>query len=630
MKNHALLLLLSFLLCFHLPTQIVLAKEKDKEKISEFGKYEGYHQKNYKGFKYASKYIPMKDSVLLAADIFLPKKIKKNEQVPTILYLNRYVRSLKAKFPYRLLKHPVLTVVSEEEIKYFTAHGYACVIIDTRGSGASLGKRKMEFSPQEVKDGAEVVDWIVAQKWSNGKVGSTGISYLGTTAELLLVNQHPNVKACIPRSNIFDLYNHMLFPGGVRQGCFIDIWGYTTRSLDQNNFAPFGKKAKRLIATINPVQGDKKNLILKEALQTHLSNFNVYEGIKKINFRDEIHPNTNEYADEYSVHNFRNQIEKSNVPIFRIGGWYDGVLAKSCIEGYLNTSNTKRVMIGPWDHGPHNNASPFSPTKKVTFDLLAEMLRFFDFYLKDIPNGIDQEPLFNYYTIGEEKWKHEASWPPQQSQMKDFFFSTKRQLTEQKDNIVEGELHYALDYYATTVNSSRYNSVTELYRDGDTHYPDRSAASARLLNFTGPALSQDLTFSGHPVVTLQWKGDANDAAVFVYIEEVWPDGKVTYVTEGSFRPLHRKISPTDYKYPAPFHSYKTTDALPYVAGERVELQFDCAPISYQFKKGNAIRISIAGADIAHFDLTPEIPYNFWIYSDKITPSKISLPIVVQQ
>lgn len=614
-------------LIYFLLLNFSFAKEKKKEKISTFGQYEGYQNKNYKGFTYFSKYIKAKDGTLLAADIFLPKKLRKNEKVPTILYLNRYVRSLKAKFPFRLLKHPVLTVVSEEEINYFTSHGYACVIIDTRGSGASLGLRKMEFSPQEVKDGADVVDWIIDQKWSDGKVGSTGISYLGTTAELLLINQHPNVKACIPRSNIFDLYNHMLFPGGVRQGCFIDVWGFTTRSLDQNYFAPFGKKAKRLIATINPVQGDKKNMILKQALQAHKSNFNVYEGIKKINFRDEIHPNTNEYADQYSIHNYIEEIEKSKVPIFRIGGWYDGVLAKSCIEGYLNTSNTKRVMIGPWDHGPHNNASPYSNTKKVTFDLLAEMLRFFDFYLKEIPNGIDKEPLFNYYTIGEEKWKNESSWPPQKSKMTDYYFSTNRKLLSDKSQIQEGEIQYPIDYYATTVNSSRYNSVTELYRDGDTDYPDRSATSARLLNFTGPELDENVIFSGHPIVTLNWKGDANDAAIFVYIEEVWPDGKVIYVTEGTFRPMHRKIVSSEYKYPAPFHSYKTIDAIPYTAGESVELQFDCAPISYQFKKGNSIRISIAGADIAHFDLTPEIPQNFWIYSDKNTPSKISLPVV---
>ncbi|MBK6276103.1 MAG: CocE/NonD family hydrolase [Saprospirales bacterium] len=82
----------------------------------------------------------------------------------------------------------------KKEIEFFTSYGYAVVIIDVRGTGASFGTRYMEFSPEEVEDGREIVDWIITQNWSNQKVGSTGISYLGTTAEMLLVNQHPNVS----------------------------------------------------------------------------------------------------------------------------------------------------------------------------------------------------------------------------------------------------------------------------------------------------------------------------------------------------------------------------------------------------------------------------------------------------
>jgi uncharacterized protein len=162
----------------------------------------------------------MRDSVLLAVDVFLPKKLEKGKKIPAVLCQNRYVRSLKPKFPFTLFKYPVLTVVSEAEVKYFTSHGYAYIVVDTRGSGASTGTRRMDFSPEEIKDGAEMVNWIIKQPWCNGNVGTTGISYLGTTAELLLVNNHPNVKACIPRSAIFDLYNHIMYPGGVRQGYF--------------------------------------------------------------------------------------------------------------------------------------------------------------------------------------------------------------------------------------------------------------------------------------------------------------------------------------------------------------------------------------------------------------------------
>jgi putative CocE/NonD family hydrolase len=99
---------------------------------------------------------------------------------------------------------------------------------------------------------------LSAQPWSNQKVGSTGISYLGTTAEMLLVNQHPNVKACIPRSSIFDLYNDIAFPGGVRHGKFIEVWRDTTLSLDKNNLKYIGAVANAVIKNPKPVKADTK------------------------------------------------------------------------------------------------------------------------------------------------------------------------------------------------------------------------------------------------------------------------------------------------------------------------------------------------------------------------------------
>jgi len=116
-------------------------------------------------------------------------------------------------------------------------------------------------------------------------------------------------------------------------------------------------------------------------------------------------------------------------------------------------------------------------------------------------------------------------------------------------------------------------------------------------------------------------------AGFVYLEDVAPDGSVTYVTEGSFRPMHRKISKTDYQYPGPYHSFKKADALPYIANETVQLSFDLAPIAYQFKQGHAIRIAIAGADIEHFDFPDDIPTQFNIPIHHVDASFIELPIV---
>lgn len=596
---------------------------------SALGVYEGYSHPAYKGFDYTSLYVPMRDSVQLAVDVFLPKKAKEGEKFPTIVYLTRYVRSLKAKFPFHLLKDPVLIVVPEREIEYFTSHGYACVIVDVRGSGASQGSRTMEFSPEEVRDGYEIVDWIISREWSDGKVASTGVSYVGTTAELLLVNKHPAVKACIPRSNIFDLYNHIVFPNGVRQGPFIKAWGITTSSLDENNFRVFGKRAKRLLRGINPVEGDRKKEMLAAALHEHESNFDVYAGMFLINYRDEAHPGTSLCANDYSIHSNRLAVEESGTAIYRIGGWYDGALCKSVFEGLLNTSNTERVLMGPWDHGPHDNASPFSPTKELQFDVLAEMLRFFDYHLKGIDNGIGEDKKIHYFTIGEEQWKTADTWPlPQQTDIT-YFLSADKQLTSDSAFVFHGSVSYSIDSTNTSGSTSRWNSQTAIYKNGPTDYPDRKNQSAKLLTFTTQPFTHAVEMTGHVIADLHISADATDAVVFCYIEDVAPDGSVTYVTEGMFRALHRKVSdnPTGYVQPAPFHTFTKKDAALLTPGEPARLQFDLLPISYQFKAGHALRLAIAGSDVEHFDKPESNPTQLTVHCAEYAVSAITIPVV---
>ena len=598
------------------------------EKVSRPGFYKGYSTAEYNGFKYTSCYVPMHDSVRLAVDIFLPKKLEKGKKVPTILYLTRYVRSIQAKFPFNLLLDPIGGSNDMKEIEFFTSYGYACVIVDVRGTGASLGDRKMEFSPEEVADGNEIVNWIAAQTWSDGKVGTTGVSYLGTTAEMLLANQNPHVKACIPRSGIFDLYKSVVFPGGVCQGPFIDIWGQTTKWLDLNDFAPFSKQAK-FITGIHPVKGDKRREILKEALELHKNNFDITKGLQEMKFRDDKQAAAGASTDDFSVHSQLTRIAASGTPIYRIGGWYDGALTRSTLDASLNTDNTRKVLIGPWDHGPADDVSPFAMSKNVDFDMFAEMLRFFDHYIKGIDNGIENEPKYTYFTVGEEVWETANTWPPRDTQSRKFYLSTDNTLSALSPQVIHsGALSYNIDYTATSGLSSRWNSVTDNYKHGHTNYPDRREEDKKLLCFTSDHLTEPTQITGHPVVQLYLSADASDATVFCYLEDVAPDGTVNYVTEGMIRPIDRKVTDhPPYKTPYPEHSYKKADEMNFYKGETVKLVFDLLPISYQFRKEHSIRISIAGADAGHFNLPSPKPTHFDVSTSGYSPSYIELPVM---
>ena len=115
----------------------------NQKKISELGEYAGYTTADYKGFDYHSEYLEMRDGIKLAADICLPKKLEKDKKIPTILYLTRYVRSFETKFPFSLLSKTLFGQNTKKEIEFFTSYGYAVVIIDVRGTGASFGTRYM-------------------------------------------------------------------------------------------------------------------------------------------------------------------------------------------------------------------------------------------------------------------------------------------------------------------------------------------------------------------------------------------------------------------------------------------------------------------------------------------------------
>lgn len=629
MKNAARLALLLLFSFIQLSTYADGHKKSviNSTKVSRPGEYTGYSTADYKGFKYYSYYVKMRDSIQLAVDVYLPKKLEKGKKVPTILYLTRYVRAVQAKWPFNLIKDPVLTTVSEKEIELFTSYGYACVVVDVRGTGASQGNRRMEFSPEEVQDGKDIVDWIIAQTWSTGKVGTTGVSYLGTTAEMLLVNQHPAVKACIPRSNIYDLYNYVMFPGGVCQGPFIDIWGYTTNCLDNNNFKAFGKRAK-LARGIHPVHKDKGRKMLNECIANHKNNFDVFRGLQEVKYRDDVQPHVQLSADAFSVHSNREKIAASGTAIYRIGGWYDGALAKSCVEGYMNSANTVKVLVGPWDHGPQYNVSPYAHTKDVNLNVRLEMLRFFDHYLKNIENGINNEPAITYYTVGAEDWNTANTWPVKSTENKQLFLSNDNTLSVSSMKAKSGKLNYKIDHTATTGGTSRWNSVTGLYMHGPTNYNNRAAEDKKLLCFTSTPILQPTEITGHPVVKVSLAADATNATVFAYLEDLAPDGTVTYVTEGLFNAEHRKVKDdVVYKTPYPDHTYNKSDAQPVVKNEIMELEFDMLPISYQFKKGHSIRVSIAGADAGHFNLPEPKPENFTVQCGAV--SYVSLPVVVK-
>ncbi|MDT7040889.1 CocE/NonD family hydrolase [Candidatus Nitronereus thalassa] len=570
----------------------------------------------------------MPDGIKLAVDVYLPSTWHPGQRMPTILHQTRYWRAMAYRWPLSAFKESLPRGLMGHYAKRFLANGYAWMSVDVRGSGASFGHRRYSHAPEEISDGGHIVDWILQQPWSNGQVGSLGISYSGASAELLLVNQHPAVKAVAPMFSGFDLYPEIAFPGGIHLTWFTNTWQQITDSLDQNTLPFGGWLANLSIIGVHPVDEDPNETMLSKAIASHRLNWKPHKEALGITFRDDTPPSNHDLPniDALGPMWYQDTIDRSGAAVYSFTGWFDGGYQHAAIRRHLTLTNPQnKLIIGPWDHGGRRQISPYS-LGPAQFDHVGELLKFFDYHLKSLHTGIDQEAPIHYFTMGEEQWKATNMWPPMTTPLT---LHLAPQYELQKESATEEQAKdiYSVDTTAGTGPESRWHTLVGLPINNP--YPDRSEQDEKLLVYTSTPLIEDIEITGHPSTTLHLSTSSTDATIFVYLEDVSDEGKVSYVTEGMLRGLHRQFNGAraPYRDPIPYRSYRRADGAPMIPGEVATLSFNLLPTSYLFKKGNRIRLAIAGVDKDHFLILPGPPPTLSIYRSHQYPSQLILPHV---
>ncbi len=589
----------------------------------EASPYRPVRRPEYRGVKRTSFYLPMRDGTRLAADLYLPRGLKAGTRLPTIVIQTRYVRRMQYRFPFSIF----LRGRFHKTIKYFVKRGYAWIYVDARGSGASFGSRAHPYSPEEVEDGREIVDWVVAQPWSSGKVGAWGNSYTGGTALFLAATGHPAVQAIMPRFAMFDMYGEAVFPGGIHLRWLTDTWARLARALDRGALGEFlGPKGKVAVRGTKPVKGPRRRKVLRAAVAEHGVNGSIAELVEGITCRDDPSRRLPDLIiDDISPHGRLDDLNASPAVAYLFTGWFDASFVLSEIHLFLNLDDPRtKLTIGPWDHGLYNNISPFAGRRRVRFDSDAESVRFFDRRLLGLSNGLDEEARVHYFTMGEERWKAADTWPPPGTADRILYLGPARSLARAAG--ADAVDDYAIDPRAGTGDRSRWISLINVEHE-PIEYRDRAAADARLLVYDGAPLAEAVEVTGHPRILLHVAADAADAAVFVYLEDVAPDGRVEYVTEGMLRALHRKTTGAPYRTPVPYHSCTRADAAPLVPGEAAALEIALYPTSYLFKEGHRIRVAIGGADADHFEPVEPAPSVLRVHRGAARPSRLVLPVM---
>jgi predicted acyl esterase len=278
--------------------------------------------------------------------------------------------------------------------------------------------------------------------------------YDGTTAEMLLLNNHPAVRAVAPMFSLYDVFADVAFPGGIHLSWFTGVWSRFNRTLDANSYpsamaqalflmfeAGRARDVENLLRYVLPplrsvseaaflktVGGalsavfgsvrptDDGAAMLAAAIDDHRASFDIHEGALRITSRDDKGLNPNDPdgdIDRLSPHSYAGALRSSGAAIYSIGGFRDGAYQHGAVKRFRTIGNPgSRLLLGPFCHGGKLYCSAAHPARPAAFDMDAELVRFFDLHLRGRDDGLGGEPVVRYYTTGEEAWKSASAWPP--------------------------------------------------------------------------------------------------------------------------------------------------------------------------------------------------------------------------
>ncbi|WP_454621010.1 CocE/NonD family hydrolase [Bradyrhizobium cenepequi] len=573
-----------------------------------------------------SIYLTMKDGCRLAIDLYLPDGTEKGGPWPTILIQTPYYRRFAVDQSAENVE-PSPNIAKYRDT--FVPRGYALVVVDIRGTGASFGTRDIFRSPRERDDAYEVAQWIVEQSWANGAIGATGISYLGAASDFLASTSHPAVKAIAPLFSVWDTYLDNYYPGGILLTNLADVYDRLMGGLDQDRrdllreFVYYSNPAFR---GPHPVDDDPDGSDCRAAINEHRGNFRMPELMRAMQYRSEpLSRFAGHSSESISPATYCEGI-RGDVAIYSVSGWMDGAgYANGAISRFLSLPNeNKYLLLGPWDHGARINCSRWRADELPEFDIFAEVLRFFDEHLAGRDTGLRSEEPVHYFSVHDEKWRGTNTWPPFDAS-KTLFLALDGKLADAAGKPAADP--HEIDFDFGTGRLTRYERIAAI--DSRQYYTDWDGRDRSMLNYTGPELPHNAELSGHCLVNLWISAPAPDFAIHAYLSEILSGGESLYVTEGCLRALHRAESPAprNYQTPGIFHACTRDQARELVPGQPHLLRFSLLPIAWTFLAGSRIRLSLAGADADHFQRIPAAgPLRIEVLRGGGNASHIRLPL----
>ena len=496
-------------------------------------------------------------------------------------------------------------------VAQYVPEGYAFIGVSLRGTGCSGGVWDF-FQPAEATDGVDVIRWIAAQPWSDGKVGMIGKSYPGITqlfvaeeaaAESTLDNPVPLV-AIAPGHTNGDIYRDVAFPGGIFNYSFASLWSFIAQPYPSYSAAFKGVTAGDQTCAQNQAnrpQNIPKNAFV-QALQHQWDDTLIH--------------------DRSPIYN----IDQIDVPVYTVLSWQDEQVGPRSVNwvAKLSTDKPKLPLYATLTNGDHGMYR--------TAPSLADLNRFFDHYLKGANNGYENTPRFRVWWESGRGGQRApgwvtsiGQWPPKTR--------TQRWYLDQGSALGANKGSGGPDPYAYAgptgqgIQNPKYSGVTsqpDVYLWSVKPAPGTNAA------YTSAPLAKDTPVLGSGNLDLWMASTAVDTDVKVTISEVRADGQEEYVQAGWLRASHRKLDPTQSTATRPYQTHQQSDQQLLTPGTPTEMQIEIFPFGHLFRAGSRIRISIEGPkflpELWGFAALP-VPAANLVYHDAAHPSALFLPVL---
>ncbi|HJQ19427.1 MAG TPA: CocE/NonD family hydrolase [Gemmatimonadaceae bacterium] len=435
--------------------------------------------------------VPMRDGVVLRADVWRPRSEGK---YPVLVYRTPYGKHVPGP--------------AQMTARKAVRRGYVVVLQDVRGRYASAG----EFLPyqQEGNDGYDTIEWAAAQPWSNGAVGTFGLSYPGAVQWLAAVQNPPHLKAMVPA---------MTFASPMQFWYSNGIWDLSWLSWIWENIAP--DRWRRLGQPAGlPWDSVKTEMLSALPLSAvpHLDYIApwYYEWLR--------HP---AYDPWWDWADLTNKYASTSAAVLNFSAWYDDAYgphgATTNYAGLVATRGDSAartaLILGPWPHGvPRSGRTSvgeraYGPDGGIDYD--ETVLRWMDHYVRGLDNGVEHEKAVRFFVLGSNRWLTSDRWPVPGTQAETLYFqpagALARAQAERADTavIVSDPLHPVRDAYAGTPGAHDYRDLVN---------------TPGTVTFETQPLDADLTVVGAIDAHVSVRIDSRDTDLWIMVFDVAPDG----------------------------------------------------------------------------------------------------------